>query len=527
MSRTSRPGAPLPGPAVVVIAILLGAGVTAGLDLALLWWAALIIGVVAAFAFVFWTASGRTDDGDPGDDVDEKHTTLHKTLVLPAALVLSVLGGLLAAWALDLQLQEWAAALLGGAVGAGLAFLLIHRLSAMLALSFAAVFAAGIIATAVTAAVLFFSGIAPLSTFERMLEYGTRPNSMVQIINDSTTYYLAAVAVAIGFKMKLFNIGVDGQYRLAALLAAAVGGYLVLPPVISQFVVIVTAVAVGGVWAGIAGYLKVTRGVSEVIATIMLNSIATGITAYLLTEGRLAVEISTNNIGTPPIPESGWVPGIPATFLGSEREIFGLVFLAIAVGIGYWVMLNRTRFGFELRATGQSKTAAEASGVDVKKMIFLSMLFSGMVAGLVGLPQLLGSSHYYALDFPAGIGFVGIAIALLGRNHPVGIVFASLFWAFLNQAAGILPFDGIPQEIAVIAQATIVLTVVVVYEVVHRWGRRHQQQQVGRQLGRTTETTPEPATVSHGAGPEHGSAEGTEGGDGAHGTDGERGGEAK
>ena len=526
--RVPRPDITLTGRTVLGFAALLGAGVTAALDTGLLWWVALIIGVVLAFWFVSWAAPLTPEERRLGaDGTKGEGTVLHQSMVLPMALVLSVAGGLISAWLLDLQLLEWVAALLGGAIGASLAFLLYHRLSAMLALSFAAVFAAGVIAIGVTAAVLHFSGIPPLATFDRMLEYGTRPNSLVQIINDSITYYLAAVAVAIGFKMKLFNIGVDGQYRLAALMAAAVGGYVMLPPVLSQILVIATAITVGGVWAGIAGYLKVARGVSEVISTIMLNSIATGITAYLLTEGRLAVEISTNNIGTPPIPESGWVPGIPAGFLGSQQEIYGLVFLAIAVGIGYWVMLNRTRFGFELRATGQSQSAAEASGVNVKKMVFLSMLFSGMVAGLVGLPQLLGSSHYYALDFPVGLGFIGIAIALLGRNHPVGIVFASLFWAFLNQAAGILPFDGIPQEIAVIAQATIVLTVVVVYEVVHRWGRRYQQQQIGKQLGRTTESTPEPEAVSHGSGPDQASAEGGEGDDGTPGTDGKRGGEAQ
>ncbi|RKS04640.1 nucleoside ABC transporter membrane protein [Nocardiopsis sp. Huas11] len=490
MSDATRPTRSLPGPAGLAIAAVLGTAVTFVVDMGLLWWAALIIGVVSAFAFVGLTRHMVPEEFRSGaDGTKEEGTALHNTLVVPTALVLSVAGGLLSAWVLDLQLIEPVAAALGGLIGSALAFVLFHRLGAMLALSFAAVLVAGVIAMGVTAAVLFFSGIAPTATFARMLEYGTRPDSMVQIINDSTTYYLAAVAVAIGFKMKLFNIGVDGQYRLAALVAAAVGGYLVLPTVISQIIIILTAVAVGGAWAGIAGYLKVARGVSEVISTIMLNAIATGITAYLLNTDRLAVQISTNNIGTPPMAESSWVPGIPAGFLGSENEIFGLVFLAAAVGIAYSVMLNRTRFGFELRATGQSQSAAEASGVNVKKMVFLSMLFSGMVAGLVGLPQLLGHSHYYALDFPTGIGFIGIAIALLGRNHPVGIVFAALFWSFLNQAAGILPFDAIPQEIAVIAQATIVLTVVVVYEVVHRWGRRYQQQQIGRQLGATVETT--------------------------------------
>ena len=488
MSDATRPTRTLPGPVVLAIAVVLGTAVTFVVDMGLLWWAALIIGVLVAFTFVGLTRNMVPEEYRAGaDGTREQGTALHNTLVVPTALVLSVAGGLLSAWVLDLQLIEPVAAALGGLIGSALAFALFHRLGAMLALSFAAVLVAGVIATGVTAAVLFFSGIAPMATFARMLEYGTRPDSMVQIINQSTTYYLAAVAVAIGFKMKLFNIGVDGQYRLAALLAAAVGGYLVLPPVLSQAVIIATAVAVGGLWAGIAGYLKVARGVSEVISTIMLNAIATGITAYLLNTDRLAVQISTNNIGTPPLEESSWVPGIPAGFLGSDGEIFGLVFLAAVVGVVYAVMLNRTRFGFELRATGQSQSAAEASGVNVKKMVFLSMLFSGMVAGLVGLPQLLGHSHYYALDFPAGIGFIGIAIALLGRNHPVGIVFAALFWSFLEQASGILPFDAVPQEIAVIAQATIVLTVVVVYEVVHRWGRRYQQQQIGRQLGSIAE----------------------------------------
>ncbi|WP_285728692.1 ABC transporter permease [Nocardiopsis sp. ATB16-24] len=522
MSRLPRPNMTVPAPGALAAAAVLGTVLTVALDMALLWWVALIIGVAAAFALVVWSGPLVPDERRAGaGGAREEGTVLHETLVVPTALVLSVLAGLLTAWFLDLSLVEPVAAALGALLGSVLAFVLFHRLSAMLALSFAAVLAAGILAIVVTAAVLHFSGIPPLATFERMLEYGSRPDSLVRIVNDGTTYYLAAVAVAIGFKMKLFNIGVDGQYRLAALLAAAVGGYVMLPPVLSQILIVVTAVAVGGMWAGIAGYLKVARGVSEVISTIMLNAIATGITAYLLSTDRLAVEISTNNIGTPPMPESSWVPGIPATFLGSDQKIFGFVFLAVAVGIGYWVMLNRSRFGFELRATGQSQTAAEASGVNVKKMVFLSMLFSGMVAGLVGLPQLLGSSHYYALDFPTGIGFIGIAIALLGRNHPVGIVFASLFWAFLSQASGILPFDGIPQEIAVISQATIVLTVVVVYEVVHRWGRRYQQQQIGKQLGTTAGKDPQTVPSA---------SEGTiaEGGDDtAPESDGKRGGEAQ
>ncbi|CAM4176919.1 ABC transporter permease [Nocardiopsis rhodophaea] len=465
----------LPLPAAVAVAVLLGVGVTALADLALLAPAALAIGVALAFGAVVLLIGSGTPDAT---------STVHRTLVAPIALVLSVVTGLLVAAVLDWWLIEPVAYAFGALAGALAALGLYRRLSTTLALAFAAVGAAGVLALVVTAVVLWGSGVDALHAFSRMVEFGTRPDSLVTIVNNGTTFYLSAVAVAIGFKMKLFNIGVDGQYRLAALLAAAVGGAFVLPPVIHQTVIIVVAVAVGGFWAGIAGYLKVTRGVSEVISTIMLNAIATGITAYLLNTNRLAVKISENNIGTKPIAESGWVPGIPAGFMGSGRPIFGLVLLAVGVGVGYWFMLNRTRFGFELRATGQSGTAAQASGIDVKRMVFISMVISGMVAGLVGMPQLLGQSHYYALDFPVGLGFTGIAIALLGRNHPVGIAFAAIFWAFLDQSAQILDIDGIPKEIAVVTQATIVLTVVVVYEVVHRWGRRYQQQQVGKELAR-------------------------------------------
>ncbi len=384
----------------------------------------------------------------------------------------------------DLWLIEPVAYALGGLAGGAVAALVHRTLTRMLALAMAAVGVAVVLAVLVTAAVLVATGVDPLFAFAEMVGHGTKPDSIVNIANNASTLYLSAVAVAIGFRMRLFNIGVDGQYRLAAMAAAAVGGAVALPPVLHQAVVIATAVAVGGLWAGLAGFLKVARGVSEVISTIMLNAIATGITAYLINVDRLAVEIGTNNIGTSPIPPSGWVPSVPMGFMGSRVDLFGLVLLAAVVGAGYWWMLERTRFGFDLRATGQSATAAQASGVDVKKMVLAAMVISGMVAGLVGMPQLLGDSHYYALDFPTGLGFIGIAIALLGRNHPVGIALAALFWSFLDQASLVLDFRGIPKEMAVVTQATVVLTVVVVYEVVHRWGRRYEQQQVGRELGR-------------------------------------------
>ncbi|MGH3380496.1 MAG: ABC transporter permease [Actinoallomurus sp.] len=334
----------------------------------------------------------------------------------------------------------------------------------------------------ITSLVLSISGFNPPSTFQAMFEFGKDPDSIVNTVNRAATYYLSALAVAIGFRMNLFNIGVDGQYRLAAMLAAAAGGAWALPAVLHQVVIIVVAVAVGGLWAAIAAFLKVTRGVSEVISTIMLNFIASGVIAFLLNPSRLAAKVhGGNNIGTKTISHSGRMPGI--AYPGSDLKIYSFVLIAILAGFGFWFMINRTRFGFDLRATGLSQSAAVASGVDAKRMVVIAMVMSGAVAGLVGMPQLLGGSYSYSLDFPTGIGFTGIGIALLGRNSPVGIAFASLLWAFLDQSSQILDFNDIPKEIVAITQAAVLLSVVVVYEVVNRVGQRIDQRHVAAQLG--------------------------------------------
>jgi simple sugar transport system permease protein len=333
-----------------------------------------------------------------------------------------------------------------------------------------------------TSIVLSVSGFNPPSTFQAMFEFGKDPDSIVNTVNRAATYYLSALAVAVGFRMNLFNIGVDGQYRLAAMLAAAAGGAWALPAVLHQVVIVLVAVVVGGLWAAIAAFLKVTRGVSEVISTIMLNFIASGLIAFLLNPQRLAVKVAgSNNIGTKPISSSGRMPGI--SYPGSELKIYSFVLVAVLAGIAFWYMINRTRFGFDLRATGLSQSAAVASGVDAKRMVVVAMVMSGAVAGLVGMPQLLGGSYSYSLDFPTGIGFTGIGIALLGRNSPVGIAFASLLWAFLDQSSQILDFNDIPKEIVAITQAAVLLSVVIVYEVVSRVGQRIDQRHVAAQLG--------------------------------------------
>ncbi|MEU5633912.1 ABC transporter permease [Streptomyces rishiriensis] len=349
-----------------------------------------------------------------------------------------------------------------------------------LLLGLAAPLLAIVAALVVTALVILATGKNPGDAFSDMVTYGSASDSQVYILNKATTYYLAGVSVAIGFRMNLFNIGVDGQYRMAAFFAAVLGGALTLPGWIAIPLIILCAMATGALWAAIAGILKVTRGVSEVISTIMLNSIATAIIAYLLQPGKLAeLQSGGTIVSTEPLPHSSYFFSIDT---GPAGVLWGFIVIAVLVGIAYWFVLGRTRFGFDLRAVGQSESAATASGVSVKKMVATSMVISGAVAGLIGMPTLLNDSHQFSNDFPSGIGFTGIAIALLGRNNPVGIALGALLWGFLERTTNHLEFQGYDKEILGVIQGVIVLCVVIAYEVVRRYGLKRQQQRVGAEL---------------------------------------------
>ena len=173
-----------------------------------------------------------------------------------------------------------------------------------------------------------------------------------------------------------------------------------------------------------------------------------------------------------PSPSSRTAPGV-----------YGLALLAVLVGVAFWVLLNRTRFGFDLRATGMSESAAVASGVNVKRMIMYSMLLSGAVAGLIGMPVLFGQAYNYGTSFQTGIGFAGIAVALLGRNHPVGIAFGALVFAFLAEQGNLLNIlAGVSQDIIGVTQGVIVMAVVIAYEVVRRYRVAAEQSAVAAQV---------------------------------------------
>ncbi|MFD4905871.1 ABC transporter permease [Kitasatospora purpeofusca] len=364
-------------------------------------------------------------------------------------------------------------------------------------LALAAPVLAVLLSVVICSVLLATSGKNPFEAWNVMITYATKSDGQVAILNRSTTYYLAAAAAAFGFRMNLFNIGVEGQYKLAALFTAYVGSQLDLPSFIQIPLLLITAMLVGGLYASIAGLLKVFRGVSEVISTIMLNAIAIAIVGLLLVPGIFAPQKSgtSNSIQTAPVSESSHFFAINT----DGGPLYGFLFVAILVGVAFQFTLTRTRFGFDLRATGRSESAATASGVNVKRMVVISMVVSGALAGLIGLPELLQNSYNYGQSFQAGLGFLGISVALLGRNSPIGMAFAAVLFAFLDATGSQLPLPqngGFPFEIVPVMQGTIVICVVVAYELVRRYGLKRQQQKVGAELAAQAAAAAEKKEVS-------------------------------
>jgi general nucleoside transport system permease protein len=336
--------------------------------------------------------------------------------------------------------------------------------------------------------VLIVSGSSPLTAYWDMLRNGGRLETVVDMLNRATPLYLAGIAAAIGFRMNLFNIGVEGQYTLAAFFAAVAGAHIVLPSVLHVMVILLVAMAVGAAWSGLAGWLKVARGVNEVIATIMLNFIAIGgIVAWLAVEWRDGP--LTPNSGTKFIPSSGRVPDLNWLLEIFTREIRGgrrlsaVLLLAIVAGVVFHLFVNRTRVGFDLRVTGYNFTAARAGGVSANRMVITAMVYSGLMAGLVGMVDVLSRNHRFDADFLRGIGFAGIAVALLGRNHAVGVAIGAMLFAFMDVSSPILQITGsATREIVVIMQGIILLAAVVAYESVRRYRERDEARRAAEAL---------------------------------------------
>jgi ABC-type uncharacterized transport system permease subunit len=325
--------------------------------------------------------------------------------------------------------------------------------------------AAAVAAIVIASIALLISGNNPIDAFREMWQTIDSTESVVLIINRAVPYYIAGVAVAVGFKM-----------NLAALVAGWAGAQVSLPPPIHVAFVFLVAILVGGGWALIAAILNVTRNVNVVISTIMLNYIAIGLVAFLLSEFMSDPNSAGLVAQTEEMPGSAQIPPFDELIelvgfhLPPGVDLYGFLAFAILLGIGYHVLLNRSRFGYDLKLSGENPDAARAAGVNPKRMVLITLFMSGAIAGMIGLPFLLADPNFlkYGDAFPATIGFTGLGLALLGRNSPVGIAAAALVWAMIERATQRLAPIGIPAEIGRILLGSFLLVAVIAYEVVQR-----------------------------------------------------------
>jgi simple sugar transport system permease protein len=277
----------------------------------------------------------------------------------------------------------------------------------------------------------------------------------------ATPYIFAGLAVALAFKGGLFNIGAEGQLALGAVGAAWVGYALPemlgfdLPMIIHLPLAVLIGVTIGALWAAIPGALKAYFGGHEVINTIMMNYIALNITSFLL-NGPMKDKSPFNVIArTPEISESA---RIPVLFEGL-RIHWGFLF-ALLVAFLIWWLLWKTTLGFEIRTVGLNPDAAKYAGINVKRTIILTMALSGMLAGMAGTIEVTGLNYRHELGFAIGYGFDAIAIALLGKTHPLGVVLASVLFAAMRNGASRMQFvTQIPVDIISVIQALILLFV--------------------------------------------------------------------
>lgn len=294
----------------------------------------------------------------------------------------------------------------------------------------------------------------------------------------ATPLIFTGLAVAVAFRCGLFNIGGEGQLYVAAFATAWVGikfggtvvdvfgakqdwSWTSLPSFLLVPLCIVTAMIAGGIWGAIPGFLRAKFGSSEVINTIMLNFIGIALVSYFT---QYHYKVAGDPIlQTAPIGEAAHIPQLHEylSFIPKDVPLNVAFLIAILMCVLVYIFLWKTKWGYELRAVGQNASAAEYGGISPQKQIITAMTISGALAGMVAINEVLGYRHNYYDGFSAELGFLGIAVALLGRNHPLGVLIAALFFAVLQR--GEIFVDAftryVSKDISMVLQAIVILFV--------------------------------------------------------------------
>jgi general nucleoside transport system permease protein len=310
-----------------------------------------------------------------------------------------------------------------------------------------------VVAAVAGSLLIWLIGESPLEVYGLLLE-GTWGTSygIGQVLFKATPLILTGLSVAVAFKVGLFNIGAEGQLAAGSFVTALCGTMLpaALPGPIAVAVCVLAGMMAGAALAALAGVLKTRYGAHEVINTIMLNFIVSALILWLGNK-YFFVKYTTH---TAVISDNATLRHLG--FPGSPANTSVLLAIGAAAAVAYF--LHRTRRGFEWRAVGLNPRAAHNGGVQVAGVIIGAMALSGALAGAVGANYVLGYKHYFERDIGAGVGVMGIAVALLGRSHPIGIIAAALLIGTLSHG-GLAVSELVPKELVEILQAIIILTV--------------------------------------------------------------------
>ena len=343
-----------------------------------------------------------------------------------------------------------------------------------------------LLAIAVGSIIIWASGYDPLAAFAALFKgsFGS-PKAVGDTLLKSTPLILTGLAVAYGFRAGLFNIGAEGQLFMGGLAATALG--LAVGATswwISVPLMLLAAMLAGAAWAFIPALLKARIGAHEVITTMMFTYIGRYFVSYLVNG---PMKEPGNIPQTPALDPSAQLPRIATLFSEGAREALPIlnlgrahmgIFVALIAAVVIWLILKYTTLGFENRAVGFNRWASETAGISVQWTTVKALCISGVLAGLAGATEVMGVHHRLFDQFSSGFGFTGIAVALLAKNHPLGVIPAALLFGALSAGATTMQFEAkVPQDIIQIIQA-LVIFFVAAEEIVLWFVRRRQKEAI-------------------------------------------------
>ena len=321
-----------------------------------------------------------------------------------------------------------------------------------------------VLAAILSALVIIGIGEDPIAAFQLMVEGALmRSSGWGYTLYYATNFIFTGLAVSVAFHARLFNIGGEGQAMIGGLGVALACLYIPWP---NWYVALIGATAsaalFGAMWAFIPAYLQAKRGSHIVITTIMFNFIAAAVLNYVLVN--ILRPQGAMDPATARFPEATHLPTFQEMFSTAETAMFRgspanvTFFLAVFMCLVVWVLIWRTKLGYEIRAFGASESAAKYAGISPVKITVVAMLISGGLAGMMAINTTMGEAERLIMNATEGAGFIGIAVALMGRSHPLGVLLAALLFGFLYQGGAELAlWTNIPRELIVVIQALVIL----------------------------------------------------------------------